>query len=254
MAELLKIVVDKGPAAGAEAVLRGNGIAIGSDPAADLVLHGDQFVTPQHARIVWSADGAVLRNQSPNGTLVNGRSVNEVRLAAGDTISIGLLHLLAVRELPGAVRPSQPSPAAAAAPARPAARREAPRPTRAGADTAPAAKKSGLKLPIWLIAYLVLIGIAAVVLSVMRISGTSQAGLPQIVQQEQEYATGHKYPKTDTDRVIRLLDAAVVHERRGDSRSAYEAYREVLSVRRPVDPKAPSYLYAASRIATLGPK
>jgi len=58
----------------------------------------------------------------------------------------------------------------------------------------------------------------------------------------------------ETVRVVRLLETAAVHERRGDRRSAYEAYREALAVREPVDPRSPAYRFAAARIAALGTK
>jgi hypothetical protein len=231
----LKIVVEKGPAAGAEAVLAGRGLTIGRDPGADLVLPADEFVSPQHIRIVWSDRGAMLRNHSPNGTLVNGRSVSEAALADGDTISVGLLHLLGVRG-------GQPAAARAAVP-RGAA------PAKAASAPAP-----GVKLPVWLIGYLVLMLLVFAFFGMMRLRGTAEAGLSDVVQQEQQYAGGRSYQRTETDRIARLLETALVHERRGDARSAYEVYRELMSVRRPVDPRSPAYRYAASRVAALGPR
>jgi hypothetical protein len=241
----LKIVVTKGPAAGSEAVLAGRGLTIGRDSSADLVLSEDEFVSPQHARIVWSDRGAMLRNQSPNGTLVNGRSVSEAALTSGDTIAVGLLHLLTVRAINGV-----PTPGPSAAPAATVPNSTA----STAASTEPGAAAAWPNVPTWLVAYLALMLVAFVFFGAMKVRGSSQPLLPDIERQEQEYASTRHYPDGDTARVMRLLDTGAVHERRGDTRSAYEVYRELLSVRQPVDPRAPAYLYAASRMAALGPR
>ena len=250
----LKLVVHKGPSAGLEAAVGSRGVTIGSDSGADLVLRGDEFISPQHARVVWGERGATLRNQSPNGTLVNGRSINEAALDAGDSISIGLLHLISVV---GAA-PAAPSPRTAT---RPEASRAVGEPQRAGGAAAAADKVTRgvatpppFKVPIWLVAYLAVMGLAFVFFTVVTMRGSSEASLPQVESLEQTHSAGKKYAEAATGRVMRLLEIAVAHERRGDARSAYEVYREVLSARQPVDPASPAYQYAAARIAVLGPK
>ncbi len=109
-------------------------------------------------------------------------------------------------------------------------------------------------MPVWLIAYLALMGIAFIFFAVMKATSGGSLGLADIQAMEQAYATDHKLPEADTARILRLLETAVVHERRCDERSAYEVYRETLGARRPPEPQSPAYRYAASRIAALGPK
>ena len=224
----LRLVVDKGPSAGAEVTLSHRPVTIGRGPGHDLVLEGDEFVSSRHARIVCDGSKATLTNQSANGTLVNGRSVTEVTLAAGDLIAVGVMHLITVRAVAGADTPGR---------------------VRTTSSLGP---QKWLKLPVWLMAYLALIAIAFVFFAVKQVTRTAAPGLSEIRAQEQQFAAGRRYPGADTDRVLRLLDTAVVHERRGDPRSAYEAYRETMSVRRPIDARSPAYRYAASRAAALG--
>jgi hypothetical protein len=109
-------------------------------------------------------------------------------------------------------------------------------------------------MPTWLAAYLVIMSalFSAFVLIQARAAGVP--GLAEIRVQEEHYATAHGRTANETLRVLGLLDTATVHERRGDRRSAYEAYREVLGVRQPIDPGSPAYRFAAARIAALGAK
>lgn len=254
----LKVVIEKGPSAGAEVALAGQRVSIGRRQGADLMLTGDDFVSLDHAEIEWSEAGPVLRNKSTNGTLVNGKPVTQSPLAAGDKISIGLVHLLAVRpaavatpasrpaSVPRVEPPTRPAPAVAATVVTPA--------EKARADSKEAAGSFKLKLPVWLIAYLVLMAIAFAYFGFMKLRGSTAPGLSQIIVLEEQYAASNKLRTADTQRVLRLIQTAVVHERRGDMRSAYEAYREAISVRRPVDPRSPAYRFAISRIASIGPK
>jgi pSer/pThr/pTyr-binding forkhead associated (FHA) protein len=231
MAGALTLTVDKGPSAGAVFPLTHGTVTIGRGPGDDVVLTGDEFVTARHARIVCSGTGAVLWNQSANGTLVNGRSVSQVALSPGDLIAVGARHLLAVRL----------SPASAGT----------------VSSTGLASQSSGtprFKLPLWLMVYLALIVVAFGALMVRRLAGPGTTGLPEIRVEEQAYATARRYASPETERVMRLLDTAFVHERRGDRRSAYEAYREVMSARTPIDPRSPAYRFAASRVAAIGLK
>jgi pSer/pThr/pTyr-binding forkhead associated (FHA) protein len=228
----LRLIVDKGPSAGAELALANGSITIGRGPGDDLILTGDEFVSARHARIVSAGGRATLSNQSGNGTLVNGRSVTQITLGPGDVIAVGVMHLIAVR-------------AAARAGAS-----EAPR----GGETAASRPQVRQKLPVWLMAYLALMAVIFVFFAVSKATSGAQPGLTDIRVQEQQYAAGRRYPPADTNHVLMLLDTAVVHERRGDRRSAYEAYREVMSVRRPIDPRSPAYRFAAARTAAIGPK
>jgi hypothetical protein len=204
------------------------------------VLNGDDFVSLEHAEIVYTAAGAVLRNRSANGTLVNGRPTTEAVLAPGDKVSIGLLHLLTIKSIPSPAGAERPSSASVA-------------PAKGQAAATPVVRK-GRKVPIWLVTYLGVIVVAGIGLAVAKARGASAAGLSQVRIQEEQYAATREWPPADTTRVLRLLETAVVHERRGDARSAYEVYREALGVRRPVDPRSPAYRYAASKMAALGPR
>jgi len=94
--------------------------------------------------------------------------------------------------------------------------------------------------------------VAGIGLGVVKFRSSTTGGVAEVSAQEEQYASSRQWPAAETARVIRLLETAVVHERRGDIRSAYEAYREALGVRRPVDPFAPAYRYAAARMADLG--
>jgi hypothetical protein len=96
--------------------------------------------------------------------------------------------------------------------------------------------------------------VAFVFFGALRVRGTSAPGLRQISAQEQQYAAARRYPAEQTARVLRLLEMAAVHEARGDRRSAFEVYREVLSARQPVDPRSPAYRYAALRAAGSAPR
>lgn len=236
----LELIVEKGPSAGERVVLARGSVTIGADGGADLVLAGDEFVSSPHATIVVSDGGAVLRNVSANGTLVNGRPVSETPLAAGDRISIGLLYLLTVRATPAAPPPGSSAVSAAGS-------------TTAQQAGTPAAKAAGgFRLPVWLMAYLALMGILFIFFSIVSLRRGDAPDLKAIQTAETAYASGRKLPAAETERVLRLLETAVVHERRGDMRSAYEVYREVLGARLPVMPQSPAYRYAAGRMAALG--
>jgi hypothetical protein len=205
---------------------------IGSGPSADLSLPGDEFVSGQHAEITFEQGTATLRNLSTNGTLVNGRPATETALVADDKIAVGLLYVLAVKR---ATRAS--SSARVSLPV---------------ADTAAATPGGGFKMPTWLMLYLAAMGVLFVVFAILSSRSETQVGLEEVQAQERTYATSRKLAPAETDRVLQLLATATVYERRGDMRSAYEAYREVLSTRKPIDPRAPAYLFAAARTAAIG--
>jgi pSer/pThr/pTyr-binding forkhead associated (FHA) protein len=252
-----KIIVDKGPCAGAELALRDGIVTIGRDPRADLVLSGDQFVSGEHAKIVSDHDRAVLYNLSPNGTLVNGGPATDLPLAAGDLVSMGVVHVLSVRTVSRAPVDKPAGPVGAVA-QRDAGRDLAPstraEPKASARDESPA-RPAGRRMPIWLIVYLALMGTVLVGLAAMRVLGSDTGlTLTQLHEQEVQYARARDLAEPDTRRVLALLDTAAVHERRGDRRSAYEVYREVLGVRQPIEPQSPAYRYATSRMAALGPK
>jgi hypothetical protein len=166
--------------------------------------------------------------------------VTETLLNPGDKIAVGVLHLLTVRPMPVSARPAAaPGPAAASHQAADAA--------RASAAAAPA--RIRLRLPVWLIAYLAVMGVAVVYFGVQRATQT-EPGLQQVLAEEAQYASARGLAAADTARLTRLLETAAVFERRGDLRSAYEAYRDALAVRQPVDPASPAYQYAARKAAT----
>ncbi|MGE5434078.1 MAG: FHA domain-containing protein [Candidatus Doudnabacteria bacterium] len=69
-------------------------VVIGRSPGADIVI-GDDFVSGRHARLSPSGGGVALEDlESTNGTLLNGKRVDEpVSLRPGDTIDIGAVRL-----------------------------------------------------------------------------------------------------------------------------------------------------------------
>lgn len=279
----IQLEVTKGPCSGVAVSVTSGSLTIGRDPHAGLALTGDQFVSSEHARIVCNEHGVMLKNLSPNGTLVNGKPMVESRLADGDTIAIGVAHLIRVRARPADAAPLQTPMSRGETRTSPLATRTvvaSPPPTRVetrppaaksvtaapGAAT-PAARKSAAsapapapagnalsRMPLWLKAYLLLIVVAAVGLGVMKVTRNRAVGLQELHALETGFATTLKLPEAGTSRVLELLDTAMVHEQRGDTRSAYEAYRELMSARQPVDPRSPVYRYAAARAAALGGK
>jgi S-DNA-T family DNA segregation ATPase FtsK/SpoIIIE len=246
----MEIVVEKGPSAGTKLPLTRGTMTVGADAGADLVLPGDEFVSSRHATIAVSNGHAILRNISSNGTLVNGRPVSEAPLEPGDRISIGLLHLLSVKAVARPVAAPPPRRAAAApAPVSAGAVRQAA--TAAPTAAAATGKPAGFRMPVWLMGYLILMGLVFVFFTVRSVWSEGAPDLKQIQAEEKAYSAAHKLPEAETSRVLKLLETATVRERRGDARSAYEAHREVLAARRPIDPNSPAYRYAAARVAAL---
>ncbi|MGH9384799.1 MAG: FHA domain-containing protein [Vicinamibacterales bacterium] len=248
---VLKIGVDKGPRSGAEVrLMPGQTVTIGRQAGCGLVLDGDDFVAPLHAEINWRNGAPILRNLSSNGTLVNGRPVNEHPLGVGDRIGIGLMHLVSVR----AVVPTKDAAPVAATPSplnRPAGRTSAKPRDPADASSKP---KSIFKMPLWLRAYLVAMAAVFVLFAIQKSRTPAPVGVLQVQQQERQFAEARKLPDAETERVLHLLELGAVYERRGDSRSAYESYREALSARQRVEPQSPGFRYAALRLAELGRK
>ncbi|MGC4001232.1 MAG: GGDEF domain-containing protein [Anaeromyxobacter sp.] len=91
------VVMVRGPAAGVRVPLEGE-VVVGRDPRCELpVPSGD--VSRRHARIVPEGDGhRIIDLESTNGTFVNGRSVRDHRLAAGDRIELGSCVLRYLRQ------------------------------------------------------------------------------------------------------------------------------------------------------------
>jgi pSer/pThr/pTyr-binding forkhead associated (FHA) protein len=238
----LKVVVDKGPSAGEEVVLGADTLRIGRDVNADLRLQDDAFVSSDHAEITCGAIGPVIRNLSPHGTLVNGKPVIEVQLVPGDRISVGQSHLLSVRTS----RTAKVSSVGAKVPQPP--------PIVGAGAVVPRPVRAPLVVPRWLVVYLALMAFALAFFSVIKSQRVSPMGIAAIVTQEAHYADTRKLPEVASARVIQLLVAADVQERRGNTRGAYEAYRELMAVRRPSEPQSPAFVYAASRVAAIGAK
>jgi pSer/pThr/pTyr-binding forkhead associated (FHA) protein len=73
------------------------GRAVGADFIVDAAL-----VSRVHCRFTALPDGGLeLRDlESTNGTFVNGRRIESVRLAPGDRMQIGRIELVAMRETP----------------------------------------------------------------------------------------------------------------------------------------------------------
>ena len=75
--------------------IRTLGRAVGADFIVDAAL-----VSRVHCRFTATADGGLeVRDlESTNGTFVNGQRTEVARLASGDTVQMGRLEVLAVRE------------------------------------------------------------------------------------------------------------------------------------------------------------
>ena len=86
---MAKLHFTSGALAGQETEIPEDGILIGRDDEADLILDDGQ-VSSRHAELRCAGDVWRLTDlNSSNGTLVNGAPIQAVRLAAGDTITMG---------------------------------------------------------------------------------------------------------------------------------------------------------------------
>lgn len=90
------LVVVRGPSVGARFLLDRDVTTIGRHADADLLLD-DVTVSRNHAEVVRTADGMVLRDAgSMNGTYVAGERVDEHTLSTGDEVQIGRFKLIFV--------------------------------------------------------------------------------------------------------------------------------------------------------------
>jgi anti-anti-sigma factor len=83
-------------------------ITIGGLATSDVVLGGAQ-VSRTHATVTVSAGRLVYRDRSSNGSFVNGQRIEEIKLAAGDVVTIPP-YLLSFQLDAGDVQPTQPLP------------------------------------------------------------------------------------------------------------------------------------------------
>ena len=83
------LLVQAGPLTGKQFILYKNPTHIGSASSSDIFLFKDPRVAATHATISLQGSRYILRNASPNPTMVNGTPVNEQTLRNGDTIQIG---------------------------------------------------------------------------------------------------------------------------------------------------------------------
>jgi pSer/pThr/pTyr-binding forkhead associated (FHA) protein len=122
-----RLVGIKGPVKGRTFVVTKTETRIGRDPSNDLVI-ADEYVSRHHATIVQRGEQHLIINASPNGTLVNGKRVEQAALRPGDEMALGAATALrydrevtsAVAEKPEAAakleaRAAAPKPAAPAA-------------------------------------------------------------------------------------------------------------------------------------------
>ena len=126
----VKLVALEGYAPGTEHTLGTTPVTFGRAPTCSVVLDDDD-VSREHCRIRPSGDGYVLEDLgSRNGTVVNGRRIEQaVPLHPGDLVVVGRA-LFEVRASGAPVTPVRPSPAA---PARPT----------------PAASSAARQAPVW---------------------------------------------------------------------------------------------------------
>ncbi len=88
---MTKLVGIEGYAVGQELVVGDLGLEIGRESPETPQLRGDRWLSEQHARIAWSADGGlmIVDRTSTNGTYVNGMRITSTRLSPGDRIEVG---------------------------------------------------------------------------------------------------------------------------------------------------------------------
>lgn len=88
---MTKLVGIEGYAVGQELVVGDLGLEIGRDSPDTPQLRGDNWLSEQHARLAWSADGGlmIVDRKSPYGTYVNEKRITSARLSPGDRIEVG---------------------------------------------------------------------------------------------------------------------------------------------------------------------
>jgi hypothetical protein len=88
---MTKLVGIEGFAVGQELVIGDLGLEIGRDSPETPQLRGDNWLSGEHARLAWSADGGlmIVDRKSTNGTYVNGARITSARLSPGDRIEVG---------------------------------------------------------------------------------------------------------------------------------------------------------------------
>ena len=75
-------------------------LVVGRDPSCD-ISDLDPLLSRRHAEFVSNAQGLIVRDLgSRNGILVNGVKVPERKLASGDVVQLGHLHLRYVEDVP----------------------------------------------------------------------------------------------------------------------------------------------------------
>ena len=88
---MTKLVGIEGYAVGQELVVGDLGLEIGRESPETPQLRGDHWLSAQHARLAWSADGGlmIVDRNSTNGTYVNEARITSTRLSPGDRIEVG---------------------------------------------------------------------------------------------------------------------------------------------------------------------
>jgi pSer/pThr/pTyr-binding forkhead associated (FHA) protein len=119
-----RLVIKQGPGVGRDHALGTGACVVGRDPAATFALE-DNLVSRQHFQVVQEAGAWFVEDLgSTNGTLVNGRKEQRVRLSDGDTIRVGQTVLAFVqKDMLAGARPAAARSAAPAGPPAPVRRR-----------------------------------------------------------------------------------------------------------------------------------
>jgi len=119
-----KLHLVKGNPKGKEVEIPEGTLTIGRAEDRDLIIASTR-ISRQHCEITNTAEAVTIRdNASGNGTLVNGKKVQEQSLEAGDHVTVGpltfVLEINGVKEKPKpAAPPAQPQPKPKAKAARP---------------------------------------------------------------------------------------------------------------------------------------
>jgi pSer/pThr/pTyr-binding forkhead associated (FHA) protein len=96
---ILRTVVEEGTPEQVFRILPGNTRTLGRATGADFIVDA-ALVSRVHCRVIALPTGELeIRDlESTNGTFVNGRRVEQARLAPGDRIQVGRMELIALRD------------------------------------------------------------------------------------------------------------------------------------------------------------
>jgi len=227
------LFVEKGRLGSEQFELTNESTTLGSAALNDIALPDDPSIARVHAEIRRSANGLITI--APVGkeiTTVNGKAITVVTpLKVNDRIAIGRHYQFRITD--GDLTAPPPDAASTGV-----------------AGTLTPAPAGGMKVPIWVLAYLIGMVVAAAYLGFSRGSGVES--LATVTAREVQFAGERQLPQEETDRVLRLLTVGQIYEQQGKPQTAYEVYRDLLGARKPAQPESPAYRFATTRMVAVG--